>query len=447
MPSIVQPRPGTTVGTRWPAVVVISAALLLACRFFFFLWRNSVDVLFYDQWDFLGPLFLGDSSLWRLFSFQHGPHREGLGLIADKFLYALTRWNARAEAFLIGGCILAAMMLALWLKRRLFGRLEHSDVLIPIIFLTLAQFETLTGTPNAAYAGIPLLLIMLYAGALTLRSYVLRSALVLVINFFLIYTGFGVFMGIVTIGMFALDCYPCLRNKTEVALRVPAIGFLIACLSMASFFMNYLFQPAVDCFEFPYHNPFAYPWFMALMFSTFAGIKTPVVLATLLGLATLLLSIFVIAMHLREAVRVSPLQLTILVMLGFSLLFSFNTAIGRVCSALPNSAQQSRYATLLIPAFLAIYFHLLTLPSEAIRARLLVILGLMLVPGHIHVPRMAGWFVDGKRAWAACYRQTENIAYCDASTGFKIYPDAERTQLKQKLDYLKDRRLNLFAGE
>jgi hypothetical protein len=49
----------------------------------------SVNVLFQDQWDFLNPLFDGNAGVVnprvKLFLFQHGPHREGLGPIAWGF--------------------------------------------------------------------------------------------------------------------------------------------------------------------------------------------------------------------------------------------------------------------------------------------------------------------------------------------------------------------------
>src|SRR5262245_24984196 len=126
-----------------PEVIVGAVTLALGLKFFLFIWRYSVNILFYDQWDFLGSFFGHDPGFAELFFLQHGPHREGAGLIADKFLYPLTAWSVRAETFLIGGCIFAATLLALMLKKRLFGRFGYSDILIPAIFLTIAQYETL----------------------------------------------------------------------------------------------------------------------------------------------------------------------------------------------------------------------------------------------------------------------------------------------------------------
>jgi len=50
-------------------------------------WKYSINVFFYDQWSYLTPFFRHQPSLAELFFWQHGEHYEGVGLIADKFLY------------------------------------------------------------------------------------------------------------------------------------------------------------------------------------------------------------------------------------------------------------------------------------------------------------------------------------------------------------------------
>jgi hypothetical protein len=172
-----------------PQLTVIAVALFLGIRLFAFISDYSVNVLFQDQWDFLTPLFDGKASLVKLFLYQHGPHREGLGLIADSFLFPVTNWNARAESFLAGICVFAATLFALLLKYRLFGGLSYGDVAIPLIFLTLAQHETFIGAANAAPSAFPLLLIVLYSLALLTPRYRVRYALCLFLNFLLIFTG------------------------------------------------------------------------------------------------------------------------------------------------------------------------------------------------------------------------------------------------------------------
>jgi hypothetical protein len=63
------------------------------------------------------------------------------------------------------------------------------------------------------------------------------------------------------------------------------------------------------------------------------------------------------------------------------------------------------------------------------------------------------WYSNGKRDWATCYVRTENVPYCDQSANFWVHPYPEQIvdfghgpdlNLQQKLDYLKQHRLNLF---
>ena len=301
---------------------MIAAALLLGIRFFKVISDYSVNVLFYDQWDFLNPLFTGHAGFGELFFHQHGPHREGLGLVADSFLYPLTAWSTRADSLMIAGCVFAAMLLALLLKYRLFGRLSYGDIAIPLIFLTLAQFETFIGTPNAAYSGIPLLLTMLYCLALLVRRYQTRYALCLLLNFLLIYTGFGLFMGIVTIGVFAVECYWRLRSVSEIPLGASIAALLVACASLGSFFVHYTFQSAVACFVFPYHDLRAYPLFVALMVSRFFGLMTPVRAAEAVGVLGILLAaaiLFRLAWRLVRGRRFENVDLITAVLLTFSI--------------------------------------------------------------------------------------------------------------------------------
>jgi hypothetical protein len=429
---------------RWldPRLTVAAVAVLAGSWFFFVIWKFSVNVLYYDQWDFLTPLFQEDAGFARLFLWQHGPHREGVGLIATQLLYELTGWNARLEVLMIGACVFASMLIALALKRKLFGPLTHSDAAIPLLFLTLAHYEILLGAPNPAYAGFPLLMIMLYCSALLQRNQLLRYGFLLALNFLLIYTGFGVIMGIVTLGVFAVECY---RNRRAVAL--PAAALAIAGISLASFFQNYIFQSAVDCFSLSGSNIARYPPFIAQMFAGYLLIRKPMLLASAVGSAVLIFASAGLAAQYRaaEAPRGQGFSRVMVsgTLLAYSILFAASAAVGRACLGLAAS-QSSRYSALLIPAFLSLYFSLLAIPASRLRKPARVAFVLLMIPGVVWIPNGARRFADGKRAWAACYLQTRNIDFCDRTTQFTLYPYPERTHLREKLDYLQARGLSLF---
>lgn len=418
-------------------LTVFAAVIVLGYRFFQLIAKHAVEIYFFDQWDFLAPLFRGDAGFFDLFRLQHGPHRQGIGLIATKVLYSVTHWSTRAESFMIGGCIFAAMLLAFVLKRKLFGKISWTDIAIPLIFLTLQQYETLFGTPNASHSAFPLLLVLTYCLALLQQRRWLRYTLVLAINALLIYTGMGLFMGAVTIAVFALE----LRSAGRAAL----LSLVIACATLASFFIDYRFSPAVSCYTFPHSNPLEYPQFIAISLITFLGVKASATLLTILGsvILAIALTIFIrAAFEWSTRKEAQPMTLIVAVLIGYSLLFIANTAVGRVCLGLPSAAQPSRYTTLLIPAFFGIYLYLLTL---CFRHIVLLLFLCALIPGIAIQPRGAHWYSNGKREWLTCYQRTKDIGQCDASTRFPIYPDPARTNLQWKLDYLKAHKLSFFA--
>ena len=252
-------------GLRFPFIVIATVLFATALHLAMAAWRYSVNILFWDQWDFYTPLFQ-HASLWGTFTWQHGPHREGIGLVLDKFVLDSTRWNSKAEALFMVGVLVAAAVVALRLKQTLFGRLDSSDVVIPGLVLTFAQMETLVGEANPSYSAIPELLIGLYCLAWLLPKPGPRYASVLVLNFLLIYTGFGFFMGIVTTGVLLFDLRRALRTGSRSLVFISA-AFLLAIASVAAFFYHYRWDPADPSFHFPDAHPLNYPWFIGLMMS------------------------------------------------------------------------------------------------------------------------------------------------------------------------------------
>ncbi len=80
----------------WTIVVLTTVAC--AFRSFDFIHNYSVNLLMSDQWDFLTPVFQGDS-LWAQFNWQHGPHRMGVGLWFTAWVLNLSHWNVNILAY------------------------------------------------------------------------------------------------------------------------------------------------------------------------------------------------------------------------------------------------------------------------------------------------------------------------------------------------------------
>jgi hypothetical protein len=430
-----------------PGLAIATVSVMLAARFFREISKYSINVFFYDQWEYLTPFFRHQPGIAELFFLQHGPHREGIGLIADKFLYPLTHWNARVDSFVIGGILFAAMLLALLLKRKLYGALSYSDLAIPVIFLSLAQYEMLVGASNPA-CDLPLLMIMLYCLALLGSNRLLKYSLVLALNFLLIYTGYGLFMGAITVGFFLLEAYSSWRKVTGGPIAQPLVGLVVAAVSLASFFVHYSFSPGAECFQIPHRHLSQYATFTALMFvgSVVPGPLHVSHALTALGTIILLVVIAVFCWHLIHLLKSarSDKHLIGTVLLGYCLLFSASAGVGRLCLGF-RAAFASRYVTLLIPAFLAIYFYLLSQSWRGKRNYVLALWVLLLLPAAVREPwESIRWYSNGKRDWANCYVRTENIHYCDQSANFWIHPYPEQIGLQQELDYLKQHHLNLF---
>ncbi|HEX7961968.1 MAG TPA: hypothetical protein VF493_18765, partial [Terriglobales bacterium] len=124
-----------------PLLLIAACYLVAGAKFFIFINRYSVNLFFWDHWNFEnGPLF-EHHSLWEIFRWQHGPPRLGLGALMSTLVDPLFQWSSRAQAFEAGILVLLASFCALWLKRRLWGRIEYCDAAIPFLFLVRNQAE------------------------------------------------------------------------------------------------------------------------------------------------------------------------------------------------------------------------------------------------------------------------------------------------------------------
>jgi hypothetical protein len=144
----------------------------------------------------------------------------------------------------------------------------------------------------------------------------------------------------------------------------------------------------------------------------------------------------------------APVRIVAL-LLGFTFLFALNTTVGRVCTGLAT-AGTSRYVPYVAPGWVAVVLALRCWARPVIRSPLLVALLILATVRTFNVrgdEAMGRHFAEGKRRWAECYRQRHDVHACDAETGFPIYPSPEATRLKEKLDFLEARHLNLFRPQ
>lgn len=437
----------------WPLLFVLLSTALVAARLFRLVNRYAVNILFWDQWDFSNATLFQQHSLWQMFRWQHGPHRQGVGAIVAWLIEPMFRWNSRGEAFLACTIFVLAALLALYLKKRLYGPVTYADVVIPLIFLTPLEYESLFGSTNLSHGPLPVLLLVIYCIGWTLPGVGARYVWVLITNFLLIYTGFGLFAGLITPVLLVLDYWTHKRRGAPGPTLVGSLAALaIAAGSLLSFFIGYKLDPAAACFK-PFSEPLLqYLQYVDLMFVNFTGIKGTGIFATLLGGlillwigAALAATLTPMAATKEEGIAGNMVGATLFI---FSLLFCANTALGRLCLGL-LTAQSSRYVPYLIPAFLGIYFSCLA--SGHKNWKTLGTIGVFAIvmsaalPVRIGDRSMMAQYHNVKNNWRECYLQHHDIQQCDTLTGTKIYPWPESGHLKDKLDFLEEKKLNLYA--
>jgi len=444
-----RPTRQAQLASHLPRVLVVLVYAAFAARLFFIISQYAVNVFCWDQWDFNNATLFEHHGLWQIFRWQHGPHRQGLGGVLEKLLEPLIRWNTRYESFGIGAIIVMAAVLALYLKKRMFGRIGYEDMIIPLLFLTPVQYEGLISTPNPAHGPLPLLLMILYCLSWTVHRQLWRYCWVLITNFLLIYTGLGVFAGFLT-PMLIAAAWPRsdadLRRRKHIA---NAFALLVSVLSVASFFIGYKLTTAAPCSSFPPQNPIRYVEFMAVMFANFLGIKKSFLVAEVVGggiLLAVLVGLVLAAIELISANKAQREHKVITgALLAYCFLFCLSAAFGRLCIGL-DAAQGSRYTTYLILGFFGLYLCARSVRRNGTRIALLctVLVLALLSALRLHKSEMRSHAAE-KRAWVSCYFARHTVQQCNSVTDFKIYPWPEATHLQEKLDFLEQRHLNLYA--
>src|SRR5262249_31212135 len=149
------------------------------------------------------------------------------------------------------------------------GEWSWSDGALPLLFLTPALYGTYLLTPNPAHGALPLLLLMLFTLSWTITADWLRYSLILLFNVLLTYTGFGVFIGLVTPVLLGVKCWQHYRRAEAGRIGWPAGALVVSFLSAASFLIGYTWSPANDHFEWVHHPVAEYPLFVTYLLANF----------------------------------------------------------------------------------------------------------------------------------------------------------------------------------
>jgi hypothetical protein len=134
------------------------------------------------------------------------PSSRGRGSRDGQLAAGVTHWNSRVQAFAIGAATVLAMVLTIRLKLRLFLPADHYRRDNPCNVLG-------SRGPGPSAQAVPLPLIMAYCLSWLQERRLLRYALVIVINFLPIYTGYGIFIAGITLAPLALEVTAACRRE------------------------------------------------------------------------------------------------------------------------------------------------------------------------------------------------------------------------------------------
>jgi hypothetical protein len=451
-----------------PLVFAVVSAFLV-WRLFHLIDYFSVNLPIWDQFSFYFLLsssankwyaHAAQQSWWGLFDRQFGPHRLGVGLVVSKYLSRLTHWNFRAETFLIGTLVSGAMVVAAAVKRRLFGPIAWHDAAIPLIMLTAGQYDIWAGTPDSSHGAFPLFFVMLYCLAWTMRWRPARYGLVLIINFLAIFTGFGLFLGCVTILVFTIRLARALvlRRWNET---LGSLGMLaIAIASMGLFFFRYTLNSANPTFRFPDPNWPLYPHYMAIALARAGGFvgksRSGRHIADIIGWMLLIACVAAVLVHWRRAASQDdpkwPRSLVILALLTFTLFFAADMVVGRISMG-REMIESSRYVPLMMPGLVGLYFAALAIERSAPRVAavgavliLACYSGMRVKSDDLHAMSLT---TAGKITWVETYLKTGQLdAAARASAAvdpqFTIHPAPAEAKVPAKLRFLRDNKLSFF---
>jgi hypothetical protein len=322
-----------------------------------------------------------------------------------------------------------------------------ADVAVPLILLTVSQWEVFVLVPNPSHGPLPILLVVAFGLAALARRPALRAVLLGLIAFVATQTGFALFLGVVALPVLAVLLAGAVRRREAIGAHVLALGLVVA--SFAIFFAGYQLVPAVACFRFPDPQPWRYLPFVSRMFLRVLELRGD-------GAAVVLGAALVAAcgaLAAREGWRMTASagrdrRATVLFTFSaFSLLFAANATIGRVCLG-PEFAAPTRYVPYLLPFYLALHVVLSDLPPS--RASAAVLAAFCLLWATKELAWTPGWsrpdarhWARHKAAWRSCYLATHDVRSCTAAHSLGPV-DVDASRLEQKLRFMRDHRLGLY---
>jgi hypothetical protein len=431
--------------------LAIAVLVTLAVRQHLWVQRYAVGVLYWDGWDLYDPLFRGQG-WWASFDQQHGPHRQGLGGWAIRIGAGLTNWDARANALVTSVALIVAATLGIALAWRC-GLRGWLLAAVPVLYLNVRQTPTLVALANPSHGAFPLLLLTITGLALFDRRPWVRASLLAALTTLLVFTGFGLFAGLVVPTLLVHEVIRALRGGDHRRAAAAAAAVLCVGFAWGLFCVGYRFDPAVDNFRFPVEHPVQYLDFICVLAANYIGTAGPardgelraLTMATGLAVAAIGMAVGVARGRRvwRSRVFDDPASAVICLLAAYDVLFAIDAAIGRTPAGWAV-AVAARYVTLCVPMGLAILLHLGLSRRRAAKRLGLAFAAWMAVGTTFLQPADVADCVSLHNAcvrWTHAFATLHDPRAADRLAGFQVYP---LPLSEQRLSYLRRHRLNVF---
>lgn len=421
--------------------VILLATGFLGWRIFWIVNHYAPLLIVMDRWHTLNPLFYHFSG-WEGFSFQHGPHRLGLIYYIFKINAYLSGWNSRWDMFTQAGIYVISALLALRLKITLLSRIEWSDLVIPLIFLTPHAGTTLTQNPYV-HGLLPLFAIVL-CNIYRVKNTGLRTLFLCAFSFIAAFTGFCLVLVPVVI---FLELYSIIK-KIKKPLWVPALVIAVGLGSLSYILITN--KPNIPLAENSYHLWASIKYTIILMANLF--LVEPNSRALLRGALLLLLigAGLVFFFKTNNSKKGEPLWIAVVVLAGATVVFDALNLLGRSYMDIGN-ALASRYIPAGMCLALGVYFILLSWNRKALSYAARIVFILLLFRVQIKDQSTLNILKDRYETytkWEDCLKASASYDHCEQVLKNKaLHPKPQEDRLQDKLDFLKKNKLNIFKDE
>ena len=394
---------------------------VLLYNFTSFVWHNSLNMPFWDEWD-VAELIMQKGNWLEVAIHQHNEHRIGTGLVLMKMLAPLTSWSQLVETVVVSFEIIGSCLLLLYVKKKTTGELMLADLIFPFVFLNVLQWGNILFAFQITFV-FPLVFLCLALWALTINNVAKRNVLLVIFSLLGAFSSLhGIFIPIIlAFFLFAENLLNKFKNW-----RITLVTLIAEVLIIASYFWGYekklqttiSLVPNFKTFDF-FSAFFANGFFFHASKSNFLGLRYSLVL---LAIGFLFYGIYQLFVKKKEYLT----DWIGVILITYSFLFALSITIGRAAFGVAQ-ASETRYITFSMLAPLGIYFLLENFKRKTLLRILLIILllvGLLSYPTNIAESVKSA--TNLRKEAIKCYQTKKQTEYAECFKIAPLYPDETR---------------------